>query len=48
VIANVVSFIAEDRGITVEQAVEVLFSCELSTKIEDVERGIIIIWRVFL
>lgn len=38
-IAKVVSFIAEDRGITVEQAMVLFFSSELSEKIEDIETG---------
>jgi len=39
VIAEVASYIAEDRNITAEQALNIFFSSELSKKIEDVETG---------
>ena len=38
-ISYIVSYIAEDRKITIEQALEVFFSSEFSKKIEDVETG---------
>ena len=38
-IAYIVSYIAEDRKITTEQALQVFFSSELSKKIEDIETG---------
>ena len=39
VISQVVSYIAEDEKITVEQALRIFFSSELSKKIEDIETG---------
>ena len=38
-IANIVSYIAEDNQITIEQALQIFFSNELSKKIEDIETG---------
>ena len=38
-ISYVVSYIAEDRKITIEQAMEVFFASELSKKVEDVQTG---------
>ena len=39
VISGVVSYIAEDRNITADKALEIFFSTELSKKIEDIETG---------
>jgi len=39
IIAQVVSYIAEDRKITAEEALNIFFSSELSEKIEDIETG---------
>lgn len=38
-ISYIVSYIAEDRKITIEQAMEVFFSSQLSEKVEDVATG---------
>jgi len=39
IIAKVVSFIAEDQRITIEQAMALFFTSQLSKKIEDIETG---------
>jgi len=39
VISQVISYIAEDRGITTDKALNIFFSSELSRKIEDIETG---------
>ncbi|MCL2859274.1 MAG: hypothetical protein FWF46_01615 [Oscillospiraceae bacterium] len=39
IISQVVSYIAEDRNISPEEALKVFFSTEISKKIEDLETG---------
>jgi len=39
IISQIVSYIAEDKNITVEKALQIFFSSELSKKIEDMETG---------
>ena len=39
IISQVVSYIAEDNEITIENALQIFFSSELSKKIEEIETG---------
>jgi hypothetical protein len=39
VIATIVGYLAEDNGITIEEAFKIFFSTKLAKKIEDVETG---------
>jgi len=38
-ISEVVTFIAEERNVSIEKALEIFYSTEVSKKIEDIETG---------